>query len=627
MIALTLSLLTLPVLAQDTLEERLWEAAKIGDVDAIEALLEEGADVNARTEFEATALYFAASNDHAEACAFLADAGAELDVADSFYDNTPIGMAGWLGHADCVVVLIDKGSSGGIGAMFAAASNGHVDVVRAVLETMEVPQGVKDSACANARAAGAENVVAVLVEAGAAEPPARAEAEAAEETRESAATKIDDPYVPVADPSPWPGFRGPGGTGLADGQRPPLTWDLESDHHIRWRAPVAGLGHSSPVVWGNRVFVTTAVGERPHTGIEEGDRGWIGSADESFNHRFLVQCFRLDDGELLWSTECHEGVPLSERHWKASHANSTAAVSAERVVVSFGSHGVHCLDHDGKILWSKDLGLLDAGWFVDDSFGWGYASSPVIWDDRVILQCDVKGGGYAAALSLEDGEELWRVGRDELPSWGTPCVYATDDGPQVAMNASNAICGYDPENGELVWEIRGNSKITVASPVAGEGLVVATGGYQRPAPVYVIRAGAFGDLTPGEGENGGDPEGVVWSNQRDGVYQPTPLIYDGLLYMLRSNGVLSCFVAETGERLYRERVGGGMSAFTASPIAADGYLYLTGEAGDVSVVRAGPDFEIVAVNDIGGSTLATPAISNGVFLLRTLDELVAVAHR
>ena len=628
MIALALLCSAFASIPQDRdLTEALWEAAKTGDLDALAALVEEGADANVRTESDATALYFAASNDHPEACAFLADAGAALDVADSFYDTPPIGMAGWLGHGDCVRVLIDKGSTGGVGAMFAASSNGHVDAVRAVLESMEVPQGVKDSACVGARDAGLDEIVRLFVEFGAAEPPERTEADDVptdEPSDESAPrAKIDDPYVPVIEPRHWSRFRGPGGSGLADGQHPPLTWDLESNHHIRWRSPVAGLGHSSPVVWGNRVFTTTASGEKPHTGIRQDDRGRIGSAKEAYPHRFLALRHRLDDGKLLWSTECHEGVPRSERHWKASHANSTAAVDAERVVVSFGSQGLYCLDHDGEILWSRDLGALDAGWFVDDSFGWGFASSPVLFEDRVLIQCDVKGGGFAAALSAETGEELWRAERDELPSWGTPIVYDAPEGPEVAMNATNAVRGYDPTSGEVLWEIRGNSKITVASCVAADGLVVATGGYQRPAPIYVVRAGAFGDLTPGEA-----PEGsLAWSAQRDGAYQPTPLLYDGLLYVFHSNGILSCYVAETGERIYRERIGGGVAAYTASPIAADGYLYLTGEAGDVHVVRAGREPEVVAVNDVGGSTLATPAISNGVFLIRTLDELIAVAHR
>ena len=565
------SLFTLPV-AQDTdLERQLWEASKRGDVESIRKLIEAGVDVSARTEFDATALYFAAGNDHARACAALADAGAELDVADNSYGNTPISMAGWLGYDDCVRVLIEKGSTGGIGALFAAASNGHTDAVAAVLESMEAPQGVLDSACAQAVAVGATDVVDVLVAFGASEPasvPDAASGAPASETKRRA--KIKDPYTPVIEPRPWPGFRGAGGVGVAHGQHPPLTWDIETGEHVRWRAAVPGLGHSSPVIWGNRVFITTAVGEKEHTGIEQDDRGWIGHAREDFVHSFQVLCFGLSDGKLLWSTTCSEGVPRAERHWKASHANSTVAVDAEYIVASFGTEGLHCLDHDGKLIWKKDLGVLDAGWFVDDSFGWGFASSPTIWKDRVIVQCDVKGGAFAAAFALEDGAELWRVERDELPSWGTPVVVEGPEGPEVVMNATNAIRGYDPRSGEMLWKIRGNSKITVSSPVALDGLIVASGGYQRPAPIYVVRVGSRGDLTPSADESSGDA--LVWSSQRNGVYQPTPLLHDGLLYMLRGSGVLTCYDAESGEQLYSERVSGGGSAHTASPVAADGYL-------------------------------------------------------
>lgn len=608
--------------------ERLWRAAKTGDVETLEKLIEEGVDVNARTEFDATALYFAASNNHPEACAVLADAGAELDVADTFYDNTPIGMAGWLGYEKCVRVLIDKGSTGGIGAMFAAAGNGHAEAVAAVLESMEVPQGVKDNACATAAGAGASDVVDVLVAFGASEPApvtsgrpgADAESVVAPELEE-----LDDFYTPVVEPADWPRFRGAGGNGIADGQHPPLSWDLEKGERVRWRAPVPGLGHSSPIVRGDKVFVTTAVGERPHTGIEEGDRGWIGAAAEDYSHRFEVRCHRLNDGELLWTTVVHEGVPRADRHWKASHANCSVAVDEENVVAFFGSEGLYCLDHEGQLRWKKDLGVLDAGWFVDDSFGWSFASSPVLWEDRVIVQCDVSGEDFVAAFALADGKELWRASREELPAWGTPIVVDGPEGPELVANATNAISAYDPTDGALLWELRGNSKITVASPVAAEGLIYVTGGYQRPAPVYAIRAGARGDLTLPTNTTTSDA--VLWSNQRDGVYQPTPLVYHGLLYLLRNNGVLSCHDAETGNRLYRERVIPGGSAHTASPVAADGYLYITAESGEVYVVQAGDVFALVAVNELGGTCLTTPAISNGVMVFRTLEELIAVSHR
>jgi outer membrane protein assembly factor BamB len=629
LVTLVLAHLALAAAQEESLEERLWRAAKAGDVEEITALLEAGADVDARTEFDATALYFAASNDHAEACGVLADAGAALDVADNFYGNTPIGMAGWLGYPDPVRVLIDRGSTGGVGALFAAAGNGHADVVAAVVESMDVQQGVLDSACATAASSGFPDVVDVLVALGASEPAGAAPGTGAAEAtagRESAAAPLDDDvYVPVVEPLPWDRFRGPGGTGIADGQHPPVRWDLDSGERVRWRVETPGLGHSSPVVWGNKVFVTTAVGEEPDTGTFQEDRGWIGSAEEDYPHRYQVLCYRLEDGELLWSTTVHEGVPAAERHWKASHANCTVAVDDERVVAFFGSEGLHVLDHDGKILWQRDLGLLDAGWFVDDSFGWGFASSPIIWRDRVIVQCDVSGPDFVAAFALADGKELWRAERDELPAWGTPVTADGPEGPEVVFNATNGIRSYDPRSGDLLWNVSGNSKITVSSPVIADGVAYISGGYQRPSPIYPVQLGSMGDLTLADGATSSDA--ILWSNQRDGVYQPTPLAYGGLLYLLRGNGVLSCFDALTGERLYRERVIAGGSAHTSSPVGADGYLYITSESGEVYVVRAGEEFELVAENRVGDRCLTTPAISNGVLVFRTIDELVAVSRR
>jgi len=640
---LTLFLCT-PLLLITTLEasddevsktERLWEAAKKGDLATVKALIEAGVDVDARTEFDATAVYFAASNDHAEVCAALADAGADLNVADNFYDNSPIGMAAWLGFPECVRVLVEKGAENGTGALFAAVSNGHVEVVEVLLATIDPPQGVLDSTWQQANAAGRTAVAQVLADAGAtvaAAEPAEAGVDV-ERTRGDTSgadgpwlwDEIEDFYHPVVEPAAWPRFRGPGASGIADGQHPPLSWNLETGEHLRWRTPVPGLGHSSPIVHGNRVFITTAVGEREHTGVEQGDRGWIGAADEAFPHRFEVLCHRLSDGELLWRTVCHEGVPQTERHWKASQANCTVAVDETRVVAFFGAEGLYCLDHAGKLLWKKDLGVLDAGWFVDDSFGWGFASSPVIWKDRVLVQCDVAGPDFVAAFRLEDGEELWRAERDELPAWGTPVVAEGPEGPEVIFNATNHIKSYDVETGDVLWNLSGNSKITVASPVVAEGLVYVTGGYQRPAPIYAVRLGSMGDLTLPSGQT--TSEAVPWSNQRDGVYQPTPLVYEGLLYMLRANGVLGCYDATDGTRLWRERVAARGSEHTASPIAADGYLYLTAEGGEVYVVLAGDEFQLVAENSIGATTLTTPAISNGVILFRTLDELIAIAHR
>ncbi len=603
-----------------SVQEELWTAAKRGDVEQIQTLLESGANINAATEFNATALYFAASNDRPEACEALLKAGASPEIADNFYQNTPLGMAGWLGHERVVEVLVAGGASGARGTMFAAAGNGHVSVLQVLFDLEEPDPALLNQLWATANGAGRPQVAAFLVERGATPSPVEDTAPAEAQTRRM--RPAQDPFVPVVEPRDWPGFRGEQCSGVADGQHPPLSWSVEEGDKIRWQTAIPGLGHSSPVIRGNRVFVTTAVGEQTHTGTFQGDRGWIGTASEKYVHRYEVLCFELSSGKLMWRTLCHEGVPKTERHWKASHASSTCAVDDDFVVAHFGSEGMYCLNLSGEVQWSKDLGILNAAWFVDDSFPWGYASSPTIFEGLVFVQCDVAGQSFVAAFDLESGEQIWRTERDEISSWGTPTVGEGPDGPELILNGTNAICSYDLESGDELWRIRDNSKITVASPVASGGIAFVTGGYQNPSPIYAVRLGALGDLTLPRNQTQSDA--ILWSNQRDGVYQPTPLVYDGHLYLLKSNGVLSCYDPETGQRHYRVRVDTAASEITASLVAADGFLYVTTEAGEVLVVRAGPAYELVAINDLGERTLATPAISNGMAVFRTESSLIGV---
>ncbi len=608
----------------------LWQAARAGDVARVKALLAAGVPVDARTEFDVSALYFAANANRPEVIAVLAAAGADLTVKDNDYGFSAMSMAAWLGHTEAVEALIEAGVPAGeaIGGFFAAVSNGHGETMRAILARGLVPAPQIDAAVGVAMRSGHPQVVEVLRAAGATaeaaapeEPEAAAGARAAD-AAEAVARALDaelDKPRPVGDPRNWPEFRGPARSGVADGQHPPASWDLESGRNVLWRVAVEGLGHSSPVVWGDRVFITTATSELTEQSVDDRGRGWINGVEEAVEHTWELHAYGLASGELLWKRVARTGVPVARRHWKASQANPTCATNGEVVVASFGAEGLYAYDLDGELLWRRELGRLNAGWYVDATFEWGYASSPVLWRDRVIVQADVHGRSFVAAYALADGRELWRTERDELPAWGTPTVVPGSERDELVLNASKAIVAYDPADGRELWRIRGNSPITVASPIAGDGLIVASGGYRTPKPIYVVRAGgARGDVTPPDGEGNA---AVAWSSQTDGVYGVTPLLYRGVLYLCRNNGVLLARDAASGEELYKERLGG---RYTASPVAADGRIYFTAEDGVVTVVEAGREFRVLTRNELGAPALATPAISAGKIVLRTVRELIGV---
>jgi len=424
----------------------------------------------------------------------------------------------------------------------------------------------------------------------------------------------------------WPSFRGPGARGIAVDQGLPRAWSVESGEGIAWRVAVPGLANASPVVWGDRIFVTTAVSSAGNHELRIGLYGAGGAAGDDSPHTWRVLCLDHATGAVLWDRVAHEGVPPVKRHLKATQANSTPATDGEHVVALFSSGRLCCYDVRGKLRWKRDLGVLDAGAFNDPDVQWGYGASPVVAGDRVVVQCDLQEDSFLAAFDLETGEERWRVPRDEPPSWGTPTPYEGPEGPAILTTGSGFARGYDARTGEEIWRLGGHAHITVPTPFVAHDLIFVTSGYRPIQPIYAIRTSARGDITLKRSERTSDF--VAWSHLRGGPYLPTPIVYEGHLYTLGNNGVLTCYRARSGERVYRERVGGGASgSFTASPVAADGRLYLTAESGAVFVVRAGAAFELLAENDLGEPCLATPAIAGGLFLARTQLHLVAVGKR
>jgi outer membrane protein assembly factor BamB len=331
---------------------------------------------------------------------------------------------------------------------------------------------------------------------------------------------------------------------------------------------------------------------------------------------------RLDGGRL--SLVAYEGEPIDKRHIKSTYASATPATDGRVVVAWFGSQGVYAYDLEGQLLWKVDLGRVDLGAYDVPTYEWGPASSPILWNGLVILQCDTQADSFLLALDALTGEQVWKAERDELPSWGTPTVAGPPGGEELVANASNFIRGYDPRTGRERWRLGGSSKITAPTPIFGEGLFVVASGRAPERPVFVLWPGARGDLTLADGQS--KSAAVVWSRTGRGSYMPTPLIYRGLLYVLANNGVFDAYDLRTGEEVYRQRLPHVGSGFSASPVAADGKIYLSSEDGEVLVVAAGREFKHIATNSMGELLMATPALSEGVLYLRSSASLFAVGR-
>jgi len=424
------------------------------------------------------------------------------------------------------------------------------------------------------------------------------------------------------DDSNWPSFRGTHARGIAEGYATPTSWNLESKTNVRWKVPIPGLAHSAPVIWDDSIFVTSAVGDKGEAPLRVGLYGDIEPVEGESVQRWRVYRMDKNTGKILWERTAHEGEPKVKRHPKSTQANPTPATDGKHVVVFFGSEGLYCYDFSGELLWKKDLGVLDSAYFVAPTAQWGFASSPVIHGDKVFVQCDVMKGSFLAAFRLEDGSEVWRTPRSDVPTWSTPTIHTVDGRDLLLVNGWKHIGGYDATTGKEIWKLTGGGDIPVPTPVVAHDLVFITNAHGPASPIYAIRLDAKGDISLAEGESTNDH--VAWSIERGGAYMQTPLVYGDYLYNCRDNGVLSCYKATTGERMYQERLGQGQDGFSASSVAADGKLYYTSETGDVYVVRAGPSFELLGVNSMDEVTMATPAISEGIIYFRTRSHVVAV---
>ena len=426
--------------------------------------------------------------------------------------------------------------------------------------------------------------------------------------------------APAADTN-WPQFRGPSASGVGTGSTP-LEWSGASGKNIRWKTEIPGLGHSSPVIWGDRIFVTTAVPATGEAALKLGLYGDIKPVEGEGTQSFRVYCLDRKSGKVLWQRAAVGGQPRIKRHPKSTHANPTPATDGKHLVVFFGSEGLFTYNLDGKLLWQKDFGVLDSGFFQVPEAQWGFASSPVIHQDVVLIQADVQKNSFLAAFDVRSGKELWRTPRADVPTFSTPAVAPYTAGGargfQVVVNGWKHIGGYDLRSGKELWKLRGGGDIPVPTPVYLDGLIVVTNAHGLLRPIYALRTDAAGDIT-------GNRSALAWSEERAGNYLQTPLLHNGLGYFCYDNGVLSVFQLSTGERLYQQRLGAGSAGFTSSPVVAGGRLYITNEDGHTYVLAPGPAYRVLAENELGETVMATPAISDGTLYVRGRKHLFAIA--
>ncbi len=424
------------------------------------------------------------------------------------------------------------------------------------------------------------------------------------------------------DPQNWPAFRGPGATGVAEGYALPTSWNADpadpDTQGVLWRTAVPGLGHSSPVVWGDRIFLCTAITKNGEASLMLGAGGRPTAADGSQEHRWVVLCYDKSTGKELWRKTAHKGTPRTTRHVKATQANTSLAVDGKHVVAFFGSEGLHCYDLDGHLQWSRDLGVVNISKY---GIGWGYASSPAIHQDRIALTCDDPSNPYLVVLRLSDGEELWRVSRAGISerSWSTPLIHQGPEETQVVVNGWPWIVSYDLQTGKELWRIHGGGDNPIPTPFVSNGWIYITSAHGRQSPIYVVRPEARGDITPSR--QAPSNEGIVWSTFKGGSYMSTPVVYGEHIY-LGTHSIIRCFDATTGAEVYTERLDG--ASIIASLVAADGKIYCASEEGVVHVLAAGPDFEVLARNPLGEPCFATPAISQGALYFRTTKSLIAI---
>ncbi len=425
------------------------------------------------------------------------------------------------------------------------------------------------------------------------------------------------------DPSAqWSMYRGNYASGVMDNAGLPAEWDTETGKNIKWKTGIPGLGNSCPVVWGDNVFITSAVSKNDSQKLVTGIYGSIDPVQNEPEHEWKLICIDKYTGKIKWDQTACRGVPKVKRHPMSTHANCTPATNGDYIVAFFGSEGLYCYDMKGNLKWKKDFGILESVFFLVPTAEWEFASSPLIHDGKVIIQCDVMKNSFLAVFDLKTGTQVWKKERDEYPGWCTPNIYFEDGRARIAVNGFKHRGGYDFETGEELWKMSGGGDIPIPTPVFSGDRIFFNSAHGKTSPVMSVSVDARGNITLPEGQT--SSEFVRWSLPRGGSYMGTMLVYGDYLYNAGWNGKLVCYNSQTGQEIYAQKPGNGKS-YTSSPVASDGIIYITDNDGTVYSVKAGSEFRVLAENKLHETIMSTPAISQGFLFFRTQNHLVAVS--
>jgi outer membrane protein assembly factor BamB len=422
----------------------------------------------------------------------------------------------------------------------------------------------------------------------------------------------------------WPGFRGYMSSGVLDNANLPDKFDLEKMINIKWKVEIPGLGLSSPVIWDNKLFITSAISQADKKGFKPGIYGDIDPVKDSSVHEWKVFCIDKNSGAIIWNRTSYKGVPKMKRHPKSTHANTSVATDGKYVVAFFGSEGLYCYDMNGTLQWQKNFGLLKSVFFMVKTAEWEFASSPIIFNGILIIQCDVLENSFVAAYDLKTGNELWKTMRNEYPGWCTPNTYTYGGKTYIALNGYKHRGGYDLETGKEVWRMEGGGDIQIPTPIVGNDMIYFNSAHGRSSPIIAVKNNAIGDITLKDNDT--TNAYIKWSLQRGGSYMHTLLLYNKHLYNVNWNGTLICLDPMTGQEIYNAKLGKTKS-FIASPVASDGKIYIVDEEGTVYIIKDGEKFKLLAEIPLDDTCLTAPAITDGMIIFRTQKYLIAAARK
>lgn len=422
----------------------------------------------------------------------------------------------------------------------------------------------------------------------------------------------------------WTGYRGKMSSGVLDNADLPESFDINKMINVRWKTEIPGLGLSSPVIWDDKIFITSAVSQEDKKGFKPGIYGDITPVNDSSIHEWKVFCINKNSGKVIWERTSFKGIPKMKRHPKSTHANTSVATDGKHVVAFFGSEGLYCYDIKGNLLWQKNFGILRSVFFMATSAEWEFASSPVIYNGVLIIQCDVMENSFVAAYNVKTGKEIWKTQRDEYPGWCTPNIYKNNGKTYVALNGYKNRGGYDFKTGKEVWKMSGGGDIQIPTPIIGNDLIYFNSSHGRSSPIIAVKTNAVGDITLKESETSN--EFVKWSLLRGGSYMHTLLLYNNHLYNVNWNGSIICLDPLTGKEIYSAKLGQAKS-FIASPVASDGKIYVVDEEGTIYIIQDGNSFKLLAEVPMDDICMTAPSITDGMIIFRTQKYLIAVGKK